>query len=107
MVAAGLYWSTGGILVRSVAVTNAWEVVFWRTFFMAMFIALFLTVRYHSRAITPITAIGLPGVVAGALLASASILFILSVMRTTVANALILMSTSPFVAALFGRLFLG
>jgi drug/metabolite transporter (DMT)-like permease len=107
MVAAGLCWSTGGILVRSVAVTDAWEVVFWRAFFMAMFIALSLTVRYHSRTIMQITAIGLPGVLAGALLASASFLFILSVMRTTVANALVLMSTSPFVAALFGRMFLG
>ena len=41
MVAAGLCWSTGGILVRSVAVTDAWEVVFWRAFFMAMFIRLY------------------------------------------------------------------
>jgi len=54
-----------------------------------------------------VTAVGLPGLLAGVLLAAASFLFILSVMRTTVANALVLMSTSPFVAALFGRLFLG
>lgn len=107
MVAAGLCWSTGGILVRSVTITDAWEVVFWRALFMAAFIAVFLTVRHRSRAIAQITAVGFPGVAAGALLASASFLFILSVMRTTVANALVLMSTSPFVAALFGRLFLG
>ena len=107
MVAAGLCWSTGGILVRSVTVTDAWEVVFWRSLFMAAFISVFLTIRHRSRAIVQITAVGLPGVLAGAFLASASFLFILSVMRTTVANALVLMSISPFVAALFGRLFLG
>ena len=107
MVAAGLCWSTGGILVRSVTVTDAWEVVFWRAFFMTAFIGVFLTVRHRHRAIAQLTAVGLPGVLAGVLLASASFLFILSVMRTTVANALVLMSTSPFVAALFGRLFLG
>jgi drug/metabolite transporter (DMT)-like permease len=107
MVAAGLCWSTGGILVRSVTVTDAWEVVFWRALFMAAFIGVFLTVRHRHRAIAQVTAVGLPGVLAGVLLASASFLFILSVMRTTVANALVLMSTAPFVAALFGRLFLG
>jgi len=107
MVAAGLCWSTGGILVRSVTVTDAWEVVFWRALFMAAFIGVFLTVQYRHRAMAQVTAVGLPSVLAGALLASASFLFILSVMRTTVANALVLMSTSPFVAALCGRLFLG
>jgi drug/metabolite transporter (DMT)-like permease len=107
MVAAGLCWSTGGILVRSVTVTDAWEVVFWRALFMATFIGVFLTVRHRHQAIAQVAAVGLPGLLAGVLLASASFLFILSVMRTTVANALVLMSTSPFVAALFGRMFLG
>jgi drug/metabolite transporter (DMT)-like permease len=74
---------------------------------MAAFIGVFLTVRHRHQAFAQITAVGLPGVLAGVLLASASFLFILSVMRTTVANALVLMSISPFVAALFGRLFLG
>lgn len=107
MVSAGLCWSTGGILIRSVSVTDAWEVVFWRALFMAVFIGMFLTVRHRQRVIAQIGAVGLPGVVAGSLLALTFFLFILSVMRTTVANALVLMSTSPFIAALLGRLFLG
>jgi len=106
MTAAGLCWSTGGILVRSVAVTDAWEIVFWRALFMAMFISVFLIVRYGSQAGSYITAVGFPGLLAGALLALSFFLFILSVMRTTVANTLFLMSTSPFVAALFGWFFL-
>lgn len=106
MVAAGLCWSTGGIIVRSVTVTNAWEIVFWRSLFMAMFIGMCLSARYGSRVLSRIIAVGLPGFLAGALLALSFFLFILSVMRTTVANALVLMSISPFVAALFGRLFL-
>jgi drug/metabolite transporter (DMT)-like permease len=107
MVAAELCWSTGGILVRSVTVTDAWEVVFWRALFMAAFIGLCLTIRHRHGALAQLTSVGLPGVLAGVLLASASLLFILAVMRTTVANALVLMSTVPFVAAVFGRLFLG
>src|SRR5262249_39148358 len=50
MVAAELCWSTGGILVRSVRVTDAWEVVFWRALFMAAFIGVFLTIRHRHRA---------------------------------------------------------
>ncbi|MGE0822208.1 MAG: DMT family transporter [Candidatus Binatia bacterium] len=107
MAAAGLCWSTGGILVRSVAVTNAWEVAFWRALFMTLFIGMVLTVQYRQQAVTRIVAVGLPGLLAGMFLSLCSFLFILSVMRTTVANALILMSTTPFVAALFGRWFLG
>lgn len=106
MTAAGLCWSSSGILVRSITLTNAWEIVFWRALFMALFIGSFLIVRYGNRAGSYIAAVGFPGVLAGAFLASTFFLFILSVMRTTVANSLFLMSTSPFVAACFGRIFL-
>lgn len=107
MIGATLCWSTGGILVRSVTTTDAWEIVLWRGVFMAAFIGVFLMARYRHRTMAQITAVGLPGVLAGALLASTSFLFILSVMRTTVANALVLMSTTPFMTALLARLFLG
>ncbi len=107
MAGAGLSWSTGGILIRSTTLTSAWEVVFWRALFMTIFVNAFLTLRYRGRVLTQISAVGGPGLVSGMLLASAFFFFILSVMRTTVANALVLMSISPFITALFGRLFLG
>jgi drug/metabolite transporter (DMT)-like permease len=106
MTAAGLCWSSGGILVRSVTVTSAWEIVFWRALFMALFVAIFLVARYGSRTVSYVAAVGFPGLVAGALLAVSFFLFISSVVRTTVANALFLSSTSPLVAALFGWFFL-
>ena len=106
MTAAGLCWSTGGILVRSVTIPRAREIVFWRASFMALFIGIFLIARYGSQTISYVAAVGFPGLLAGAFLASSFFLFILSVMRTTVANSLFLMSSSPFVAALFGWLFL-
>lgn len=106
MTAAGLCWSSGGILVRSVSITNAWEIVFWRASFMALFVGIFLLARYGSRTLSYIAAVGFPGVLAGAFLALSFFLFISSVVRTTVANALFLSSTSPLVAALLGWLFL-
>jgi drug/metabolite transporter (DMT)-like permease len=51
-------------------------------------------------------AMGWPGIVTGLLFALMFISFILALSTTTVANTLVLGSVSPFVAALFGRLFL-
>ena len=70
MSAAGLCWGTGGILVRSVTITSAWELVFWRALFMALFIGIFLMARYGSRTISYVAAVGSPGLLAGACLAS-------------------------------------
>ncbi len=107
MVGAGLCWSTGGILIRSVTLTDAWEIVFWRALFMALFMGVVLTGWHGAQVVKHVVAVGFPGLVAGALLASTFFFFILSVMRTTVADTLVLMSTTPFVAAVFGRFFLG
>ncbi len=49
-----------------------------------------------------IRAVGKPGVLAGLLLAGTFFLFIGSLTRTTVANTFVLMSVSPFLAALAG-----
>jgi len=106
MVAAGLCWSTGGIFVRSVASTDGWEIVFWRSIFMVAFLFSVLAVWHRGQVWSKIRAVGAPGVLAGALLAATFFFFILSMMRNTTANTFVLMSTGPFFAAIFGSLFL-
>jgi len=106
MIAAALCWSTGGIFVRNVTLTDGWEIVFWRSIFMVAFLAAVLTLQYRSAVFSRIRAVGLPGVIAGALLGSTFFFFILSLMRTTAANTFVLMSTGPFFAALFGWILL-
>jgi len=106
MIGAGLCWSTGGILVRSVALTDPWEIVFWRSVFLVIFMIGVLALWHRSKVFGKIAEVGIPGVLAGALLASTFFFFILSVTRNTVANTLVLMSVSPFFVAVFGRVFL-
>ena len=102
MIVAAVCWSTGGILVRQLSITNAWEIVFWRSLFMTLFVAGVLLVM-HGRAMPrAVRAVGLPGVLAGLLLAGTFFFFIGSLTRTTVANTFVLMSVSPFLAALAG-----
>src|SRR3989304_4620757 len=106
MIGAGLCWSTGGILVRNVTLTDPWEIVFWRSVFMVIFLLGVLTFWHRTKVFVKIAEVGLQGVLAGALLASTFFFFILSITRNTVANTLVLMSVGPFFVALFGRIFL-
>ena len=107
MIGAGMCWSTGGILVRSVVLTDPWEIVFWRSVFLVVFMMGILTLWHRAKVLEKIFEVGLPGILAGALLASTFFFFILSVTRNTVANTLVLMSVGPFFVALSGRIFLG
>jgi drug/metabolite transporter (DMT)-like permease len=106
MIVAAICWSTGGILVRKLSITNAWEIVFWRSLFMAAFVALVLVIMHGRGMPRAVRAAGLPGLVAGLLLAATFFFFIGSITRTTVANTFVLMSVSPFLAALAARLVL-
>ncbi len=107
MLGAGLCWSTGGIFVRSVSEPNSWEIAFWRSLTMGLFLFVWLSIRYTGRVTQAVVAIGSGGFLAGLCLSASFLGFILAVTQTTVANTLVIISTAPFLAALFGRLFLG
>ena len=103
MIVAATCWSSGGFLVRQLSITGAWEIVFWRSLFMTLFVVGVLLVR-HGRAMPrAVVRAGMPGILAGAFLAGTFFFFIGSLTRTTVANTNILMSVSPFLAALAAR----
>jgi drug/metabolite transporter (DMT)-like permease len=107
MVGAGLCWSTGGIFVRSVATTDAWEIVLWRSVFMVAFLFVVLAAWHRGAVWSKIAAVGAAGLLSGALLASTFFFFILSLTRNTAANTFVLMSTGPFFVALLGLALLG
>jgi drug/metabolite transporter (DMT)-like permease len=106
MVGATLCWSMAGILVRNLDLQDSWEITFWRSLFMTLFILGVLAIQYGAGMFQRIRAVGLPGVIAGALWALMYVCFILSLGLTTVANVLVLASITPFSTALLGRIFL-
>ena len=106
MVIAAICWSSGGYLVRQLSIHGAWEIVFWRSAFMVLFVAGVL-LAMHGRAMPrAVRAVGWPGLAAGTFLACTFFFFIGSLTRTTVANTFVLMSVSPFLAALAAKLIL-
>lgn len=106
MVGAGLCWSLGGLIVRSISIRDAWEIVFWRSLFMGLFVAVVLLAMHGRQAWTQVRAVGGAGIVAAACLAAQIYFFILSLQNTATANTFVLMSVSPLVTALAGWLFL-
>lgn len=106
MIGATVCWASAGVLVRTLALKDAWEITFWRSFFMALFLFGVLAVQYRDDLWARIRATGRGGVVSGMLWAIMYVCFIVALSLTTVANTLIVCSISPFMAALFGRIFL-
>ena len=103
MIVAAICWSSGGLLVRQLSIVDAWEIVFWRSLFMTLFVVGVLIALHGREMPQAVRAAGMPGVVAGTFLAGTFFFFIGSLTRTTVANTNILMSVSPFLAALAAR----
>jgi drug/metabolite transporter (DMT)-like permease len=102
---ACLCWSSGGILVRMLALDGL-VIVFWRSLFMALAVGLALVVVHGRQAPARIAAVGWHGLLSGVLLSGAFIGYIVSLTLTQVANTMVLMSASPLVAAVLARLIL-
>lgn len=106
MIAAGLCWSTSGILVRQVKLPDPWEIIFWRSIFMVIFILGLLLGTQRQKNFWQTIGANNQVLLAGAFYALTFFFFILSITRNTAANTFVLMSISPFIAALMGRIFL-
>ncbi len=103
---AALWWSTGGIFIRSVH-TDSWTTIFWRSVSAAATMFLFIAIRKRRAAFSHFQKIGWPGVLVGLCFCGASTCYIPAVLLTSVANTLILQSLSPFIAALLAFLLMG
>lgn len=106
MIGATLCWASAGIIVRNLAVKDSWEITFWRSLFMMMFVSGVLLVKRRRGNARQSLHIGQATLISGALWASMYVCFLVALGRTSVANTLVLCSIAPFLAALAGRLFL-
>ena len=107
VVLAGLFWSTGGILIRWIEAADAWQIIFYRSLSLAAALLLIVTVRHRGRLIAAFVAAGRGGLVAGACLSGGFIGYVLSLQLTSVANAVFMLGASPFFVAVLGYWLLG
>ena len=105
--AAALLWSTGGLIVRSLELADAWTTVFWRGIAAGAFLVAFIIVRERGNAVRAFIRIGWPGIVVAVSYATASIAVVMAFRLTSVADTLVIMSSAPLLAAVLAWLVLG
>jgi drug/metabolite transporter, DME family len=104
---AGVFWSIGGILMRWIEAADAWQIILYRSLALALTLTLIVALRHRGRLPAAFAAAGWNGVLAGACLSGGFISYVLALEQTTVANAVFMLGTAPFCAALLGRWCLG
>ena len=106
VVLAGVLWSMGGFLVKLVDAADSVQIVLYRSLFVIPVAAGFILFR-GGDLVRSTLALGWNGLFGAVCLATAFVTFVTALTLTTVANASFVLATTPFAAALLGRLVLG
>jgi drug/metabolite transporter (DMT)-like permease len=105
MIAAPVLWSSAGVVTRHIQRAEPFEQVFWRSLFAFLFIFVVLLFQ-RAHPWKAVRAAGWPGLASGLMWAIMFTAFLFALSLTTTANALVVMSVSPLLTALFSKLFL-
>lgn len=103
---AGVFLSLGGILIRNIESADAWQILFVRSLAAAATFFCVLLWRYRTRVFDPFRQAGWKAVVGGLCLAAGFTSFVFAMLGTTIANAVFILSASPFATALLAWLVL-
>ena len=102
----GFCLSWGGFIVRSFETTDAWNILFLRSFFFFLGVSIFLILIYKKNAFKTIKKAGLPGLLGGFVMSFSFIAFVFAMMNTSVANVVFIISTQTMFLAIFGYFYL-
>lgn len=100
--AAGVLWSTVGLGIRLIEDAVVWQILFYRSISMSIFLYVVIRLRSGESPFTQIRRVGFPAVIAGLSLVAAYAGGIFAIQNTSVANAMLLFATAPFMAAVLG-----
>lgn len=102
---APVLWSLGGLGVRSVSVSSA-TIIFTRSISMSISISILCFFLYKKSFFEEFKKLGVPGFFVSFFLGITTFFYILSLSKTTVANALLVQGTAPIWATIFATFFL-
>jgi drug/metabolite transporter (DMT)-like permease len=105
MIAAPVLWSSAGVVTRHIQSAQPVEQVFWRSVFAFAFVFAFLLLQ-KTNPWKAVRAAGMPGLISGLMWAIMFTAFLFALSLTSTANALVVMSVSPLLTALFASMFL-
>lgn len=104
---AGTVWSMMGLGVRFIENASPLQILFYRSLGMIPALAIFIAIRHGGRLDRALGQVGTPTILGSLALVFAFGGSIVSLKETTVANAVFLLATAPFFAAILGRIVLG
>ena len=105
VLAAGIVWSSGGLLVRATQ-NDTWSILIWRSLAAGAAIALVLAVQRRGRVWPAFRELGWLAPLGGLFVAVSMSSFVFALQRTTVFNTLMMLSMAPLMAAALGWLVL-
>ena len=100
--AAGVLWSTVGLGIRLIEEAVVWQILLYRSISMSVFLYLVIRIRSGESPFVQIRRVGVPAIIAGLSLVAAYSGGIYAIQNTSVANAMLLFATAPFMAAVLG-----
>jgi drug/metabolite transporter (DMT)-like permease len=103
---AGVLWSTVGLGIRLIDEATVWQILLYRSISLSLFLAIVIYLRSRANLFKVVKAAGLPGCIAGLALVGAYSGGIYGIQSTSVANAMLLFASAPFMAAILGWIFL-
>ena len=102
MLVAGLMLSLSGVTLRHIESASGWQILFYRSLTFFVVVTLYLVFRYRTRVVRAFVTTGRPGLVVAVSLGLGSACYLFALLLTTVANALFIISSAPFVTAVLG-----
>ena len=103
---AGAFWSSMGLGIRMIEQANVWQILFYRSIALAIFLFCIISYRSRFKPFAAIRVAGIAGAIGGVGLVFAFAGGIYAIQTTTVANAMFLFAAAPFLAAVAGRILL-
>ncbi len=103
---APVLWSTGGLGLRLIDI-SIWEVLFWRSLFMTLFLFSWGVITGGSKALYTYYQTLVRGIWVTVCISLSLIFYVFSIANTTVADSLLIQGTAPILIVLFGWFILG
>ena len=101
----GFCLSWGGLILRTIESASIWQILFYRSIFFLWVLIAFILLTYGKKTFKKIKEAGVPGLIGGLFLSTNFVAYMYSMMETTVANVVFIISTQtvflPIVAYIF------
>ena len=107
LIASAFFLSTAGIALRLVEQADGWQILFYRAVSMSLTIFLFLIYQKGTAVLDEFRGLGWNDALLALFLGTGFVAYVFALLFNTIANALFIFSSAPFVAALLGWVVLG